>query len=103
MNTRYQIIYWRDIPSQVKIRNGRERMSKLLSERFQESINRAAYRAKAISGDAYLEAWRASGWVQREGDPHEIAGELLQELEAKYDSDTLEQLARNKGYDSQTE
>lgn len=102
MNIRYKIIYWRDIPAQIKIRNGRERMSKALPPRFQETINRAAFRAKAISGDAYLEAWRSTGWVEREGDAHAIAGELLQELEARYDSDKLDQLARNKGYDSKT-
>ncbi len=102
MNIRYQIIFWRDIPSQIKIRNGRERLSKQLSARFQAAIHRAAFRAKAISGEAYMEAWRSSGWLEREGDANAIAGELLQELEAKYDSDKLDQLARNKGYDSQT-
>lgn len=101
MNIRYQIIYWRDIPSQLKIRNGRERLSVLLAARFQATIHRAAYRAKAISGDAYMEAWHSSSWVQREGDPQAIASELLQELEAQYDSDKLDQLARNKGYESQ--
>ena len=49
------IIYWRDIPSQVTVQEGRKRAKKLLPARFQEAIDRAAMRAKKIDSDAYLE------------------------------------------------
>jgi hypothetical protein len=35
-------IWWRDIPSQVLIKRGRERGKYMLSARFQEAIDRAA-------------------------------------------------------------
>ena len=100
MSIHYKIIYWRDMPSHLKIRNGRERLSVPLSARFQTAIHRAAYRAKAISGEGYMQAWNSSSWIPREGDPHAAANQLLGELDAQYDSDKLDQLARNKGYDT---
>ncbi len=51
-------IFWRDIPAQVQCRNGRERHSAVLPDRFQVAIDRAAMRAGLAGSDAYLEAWR---------------------------------------------
>ena len=51
-------ILWRDIPSQVLIRRGRERGKYMLSGRFQEAIDSAAIRAGKGGSDAYLEEWR---------------------------------------------
>ena len=39
-------ILWRDIPSQVLIKRGRDRGKYMLSARFQEAIDRAAKRAE---------------------------------------------------------
>jgi len=42
------IVYWRDIPAQVIIKQGRKAAKRELSARFQEAIDMAAMRAKAI-------------------------------------------------------
>ena len=47
------IISWRDIPSQVVIRHGRETSKIMLSARFQEAVDRAAMRAGKGSSDAW--------------------------------------------------
>ena len=60
--TKTQVIYWRDIPVQVRVKNGRSRKTHPLSPRFQKTVYRAAYRAKAINGDAYTNAWHSSTW-----------------------------------------
>ena len=49
-------ILWRDIPSQVLIKRGRDRGKYMLTARFQEAIDRAAMRAGKGGSDAYLEA-----------------------------------------------
>ncbi len=51
-------ILWRDIPSQVLIKRGRDRGKYMLTARFQEAIDRAAMRAGKGGSDAYLEEWR---------------------------------------------
>lgn len=103
MTTKYQIIHWRDIPVKVRIRVGRTRTTYALSDRFQKTVYRAAYRAKAINGDAYAEGWRTSGWSEsapEQGeDPARVASDIVATLEAEYNEHRLDQLARNKGYE----
>lgn len=44
-----KIVYWRDIPGQVVIREGRRNTRLRLSPRFSKAIERAAYRLKKSS------------------------------------------------------
>lgn len=97
-STQYQIIYWRDIPVQVRVKNGRNRHTHPLSDRFQQTVHRAAYRAKAITGDAYIEEWRPSEWQAQEGEMADVATAVAAKIEAAFTDETLDQLARNKGY-----
>jgi hypothetical protein len=99
MNFTYQILYWRDIPAQVKVRSGRQRVTRSLSPRFQEAIDEAAMRARATSTDEYLEDWRSADWQPGEGDPERFADTLAAEIEAAYPSDRLESLIDNKGHE----
>lgn len=92
----YQIIYWRDIPVQVRVKNGRLRQTHPLSPRFQQAVHRAAYRSKAISGDAYIEEWHPSPWQET---AVADAATLLAQFEAAYPDERLDQLALNKGID----
>src|SRR3989337_1141671 len=73
MNFTYQILYWRDIPAQVKVRSGKERLARSLSPRFQEAIDEAAMRARTTGSDDYLEEWRSTEWQSEEGDPNLFA------------------------------
>jgi hypothetical protein len=97
MNATYQILYWRDIPAQVKVRLGRQRVNRALSTRFQEAIDEAAMRAKTTSTDEYLDEWRSSDPQEAEGDPEALADRLAAELEAAYPAGRLALLVENKG------
>ena len=48
---------WRDIPAQIIISRGRKKFKKILSERFQKAIDRAAMIADRTDSSAYLEDW----------------------------------------------
>jgi hypothetical protein len=63
-------VYWRDIPSQVIGKAGRQTFKKQLSHRFQEAIDRAAMRAGRGSSEAYLSEWRRES--------RDVAGSELQ-------------------------
>ena len=99
MNTQYQIIYWRDIPAQVKVRAGTIRLARKLSERFQEGIDKAAMRTGTTGTEEYLSAWRTSKWQQREGEAEAVADGLALELENAYPSNRLLRLVQNGGFD----
>lgn len=79
---RLTVMFWRDIPSQVIVKSGRDTARALLSARFQEAIDRAAMRAGRGSSDAYLADWRRT-------DPRACGPDLA--AEARTEADRLEQ------------
>jgi hypothetical protein len=93
----YQIIFWRDIPAQVKVRSGGQRLNRQLSARFQEAIDEAAMRARTTSTEDYLEEWRASDWQTGEGDAEQLADTVASRLEQSYNPDRLKALVINLG------
>jgi hypothetical protein len=97
MTSSFQIVYWRDIPAQVKVKAGRERAAKPLSERFQVFIDRAAMRAGMFNTDDYLGEWRTGEAIERAGEPQAVAEAVIAELEAAYSDERLETLAQNGG------
>mgnify|MGYP002526148062 FL=1 len=46
------IVYWRDIPAQVIAKEKRNAAKRVLSERFEKAIDRAAMRSGARDTDA---------------------------------------------------
>ena len=97
MSSAYQVVYWRDIPAQIKIRHDGGRVARPLSDRFQAAIDEAAMRSGSADTDSYLEAWRTSDWQAREEEPEALAATLVSELEAAYPSERLTSLTANGG------
>ncbi|HLF89090.1 MAG TPA: virulence factor [Anaerolineales bacterium] len=81
---KYQILYWHDIPLQVKAQEGRTRASKPLSERFQVAVDNASMEAGLTGTDEYLNLMQWGDPQEREGTPDEIVDALVAELEAQY-------------------
>ena len=52
------VIFWRDVPSLVKARIGRTRVSSPLPQRFLNAVDGAATRAGKTEHDAYIAEWR---------------------------------------------
>lgn len=94
-----QVVYWRDIPAQVKARHGRERLARPLSSRFQVAIDAAAMHAGMGGSDAYLAEWRVGPWEPVDGTPEEAADRRVVEIEGGYDAARLHRLAASGGVD----
>lgn len=96
------VIYWRDIPAQVLVKQGRQRQREKLTARFQEGIDRAAMRARKVDTDAYLEDWRRA--TERvDGEMRALALETVQRIETEYDDLRLERIVRNHGLERNRE
>lgn len=94
------ILSWRDIPSQVVAKAGRRDQAKvLLSQRFQDAIDRAAMRGKARDADSYLEEWRKSEPVECGDDLTAEAEAAAARIEADYDEARLKALVVSGGVD----
>ncbi len=92
------VVYWRDIPAQVIVKAGRKAAKRELSARFQEAIDMAAMRAKAIGTDAYLNDWRREAVAECDGDLEAEADKWLAQLDGDYDDARIEALVANKGH-----
>ncbi|MEZ4768031.1 MAG: virulence factor [Caldilineales bacterium] len=79
-----QVLYWHDIPTQVRVREGRDRASQSLSPRFQEAIDNAAMAAGVTGSDAYTDGFHWEDAGERAGAPGETAAAVAAELEAAY-------------------
>jgi len=97
MTTTCEIVYWRDIPAQVKARAGRQRAAKPLSNRFQEAIDVAAMRAGKSGTDDYLAEWATRPAGDRDEEPEKAAEALAAELERAFTPERLSHLANNGG------
>ena len=90
------IIFWRDIPSQVVVKQGRISAKTQLSKRFMEAIDKAAMRAGRQGSKEYLEDWRRE-IEPCKGIPQEIADKTANELENKFSDEILKVIVKNKG------
>ena len=91
------VISWRDVPSQVVVKQGRETVRVQLSARFQEAVDRAAMRAGKGSSDAYIADWKRSEPRACGNDLAAEASAEVARLEARYSDADLERLIRAKG------
>lgn len=92
------IVYWRDIPAQVIVGNGRRGAKAQLPERFEQAIDRAAMKVGAAETDAYLAEWRKAAPYPVEGEAEEIARAEAARLDAEFDAARLRELIANDGW-----
>ena len=81
----YQILYWQEIPSQLKVDDGREEVNLPLPAKFMERIDALASERNLQEADSYLEQWHWSEPQQRDGSAQEVAAAIKAELEAQAD------------------
>lgn len=80
----YQILYWHDIPLQVRSGGRRDRVSQELPSRFQVAIDKAAMAADLAGTDQYLNEFHWSEPLDRPGSPQEVVAAVVAELDARY-------------------
>ena len=91
-------VYWRDIPAQVIVKKGRrDQVKRVLDERFEKAIDRAAMRGKARSTEDYLAEWRKADPVEVSDDLEAEAERAAAKLEADYDDARLKALVEAGG------
>lgn len=91
------IVYWRDIPAQVIVRQGRTTEKRELPERFIQAVDRAAMRAGARDTDAYLAEWRRGTPTPCGDDLAAEAEAAVADLLAVYDMARLDALVKAGG------
>lgn len=81
---KYQIMYWHDIPVQVRAGGRRDRVSIELPQRFLVAVDNAAMAAELTGTDAYLDGFHWGEPEEREGTPEAVANAVAAELDGQF-------------------
>ena len=79
---KYQVMFWKHIPAQVKAWDGKGEVKRLLPDRFQTAIDAYAMKDGSTEMDSYLEGWRWGDPQERSGGADEVARAVVKELDA---------------------
>jgi hypothetical protein len=79
--SKYQILYWQDLPSAVKAWDDFEEMKIDLPSPFPDRIDAAAQRLGLARGDDYIAQLRWGPELSRVGSPEEVITAIRKELE----------------------
>ena len=84
----FQVLYWYDIPVQVRALGAsrRDRLSQELSPRFMAAVDSAAMSAGLVGSDAYMTGFKWTPAQEREGEPPAVLAAVAAELEAQYEN-----------------
>jgi len=80
--SKFQILYWRDLPSQVKAWDGFDEVKIDLPPRFAARIDATAQRLGLTQSEDYLAQWRWGDEAERPGSPADVADAVRREIEA---------------------
>ena len=82
--SKYQVLYWQDLPSEIKAWDNFDEVKISLPNRFAEMIDASAQKQGFIQADSYMQHLRWSEESERPGTPQEVADAVKKELEVKF-------------------
>ena len=81
----YRILYWQEVPSQIRAEDEQGEVSLPLPQKFMVRIDALAAARGLEGSDDYLAQWRWSEEEDREGSAQEVADAIARELDAQTD------------------
>lgn len=81
----YRILYWQEVPSQIRAEDEDGDVNVALPQKFMARIDALAAARGLTAEDDYLAQWHWSNDEDREGSAQEVADAVRRELEAQAD------------------
>ncbi len=93
---RYQIMYWKEFPAQIKAQDDTGMARAKLPDRFSEAIDGAAMVEGSADSEAYLDGWTWGTEEERPGSAQDVANAVATELEQAYPKERLARMVRER-------
>lgn len=81
----YRILYWQEVPSQIRAEDENGEVNLPLPQRFMVRIDALAAARGLEGSDDYLAQWRWSDEEERDGTAQDVADAIARELDAQAD------------------
>ena len=81
----YKILYWQEVPSQVRAEDDQDEVNLQMPARFMERGDRMAMKRGLQGSDDFLAQWHWSDEEERDGSARAVAEAVVAELEAGAD------------------
>jgi hypothetical protein len=81
----YKILYWQEVPSQVRAEDDQDDVTLPMPARFMERVDRLAMQRGLQDSDDFLDQWHWSDEEERDGTARAVADAVVAELEAGAD------------------
>ena len=81
---RYQVLYWQNIPSQIKVWDDFDEVKLEMPLRFTALIDQTAQSQGLTGTDEYLSQWKWGDEQEREGSAATVAEVIRAELEKQF-------------------
>jgi hypothetical protein len=81
----YKVLYWQEIPSQIKAEDAHDDVTVMMPDRFMQRIDQLAAARGLDGADDYLAQWQWSEEQDRPGTAQDVADAVKAELEAAAD------------------
>lgn len=79
----YKVLYWQEVPSQVKAEDDQDEITVPMPSKFLERIDHLAIQRGLQQSDNYLAQWQWSEEQDRPGTAREVAEAVVAELESQ--------------------
>src|ERR1022692_1609739 len=79
----YKILYWQEVPSQVKAEDDQDEVTVPMPPQFMERIDQLAAKRGLQQSDDYLAQWQWSDDQERPGTAQEVAEAVAAELQSQ--------------------
>ena len=79
----YKILYWQEVPSQIKVEDDEDEVTLPLDPKFMERIDQLAGQRGLQGSNDYLAQWHWSDEEERSGSAQEVAEAVRAELESE--------------------
>jgi hypothetical protein len=79
----YKILYWQEVPSQVKAEDDQDEVTVPMPPKFMERIDQLAAKRGLQQSDDYLAQWQWSDDQERPGTASEVAEAVAAELQSQ--------------------
>ena len=84
---KFRLMYWKEIPVQVKAEDDEGEVSRPLDDRFQQGVDAISMFDGSGGSDEYMAAWEWGNYTEMKGSAEEVADAVARRFNSRFPHD----------------